>query len=108
MDAFVAKASLQLWYLEIVHSCPKDKFSYFYVHKVSEVLCKTPINQFGSNRVEWTLLNFGTPEIVLSGPKHKFSLFCMHKISEVLRYSHIYHFGSNEVEWMLHIFVAPN
>jgi hypothetical protein len=85
-------------YPKIVHSGPKQKFSYFYVHKVGEVLCNTPIYHFGTNGVEQMLLNFVTPEIVQSGPKHKFSYFYMHKISELLRNSHIYHFGSNGVE----------
>jgi hypothetical protein len=60
MNAFVAKASSQLWYPRIVHSGPKHKFSYFYVHKVGEVLCNTPIYHFGSNGVEWLLRYFGT------------------------------------------------
>jgi hypothetical protein len=42
------------------------------MHKFSEVLRNTPIYHFGSNGVEWMLLNFGTPEIVQSGLKHKF------------------------------------
>jgi hypothetical protein len=87
----------QLWCPGIAHSGWKHKFSSFYVHKGSEELRNTPIYHFGSNGVEWMLLNFGTPEIVQSGPKHKFSYFYVHKISEVLRNSHIYHFGSNGV-----------
>jgi hypothetical protein len=77
------------------------------MHKFSEVLRNTPIYHFGSNGVEWMLLNFGTPEIVQSGLKHKFWYLYVHKISEVLRNIHIYHFRSNGVEWMLHIFGAP-
>jgi hypothetical protein len=64
----------QLWCREIVHSNLKHKFSIFcmpkvsemhkvssfYVHKLSEVLHNTPKHHFGSNRVEWMLLNFGT------------------------------------------------
>jgi hypothetical protein len=49
----------KLWYPEIVHSGPKHKFSYFYVHKISEVLCNSPIYHFGSNGVERILRNFG-------------------------------------------------
>jgi hypothetical protein len=52
----------QLWFPEIVHSGPKHKFTSFYVHKVCEVLCYTAIYHFGSNGVEWMLLNFGTPQ----------------------------------------------
>jgi hypothetical protein len=52
----------QLWCPEIVHSGPKHKLSSFYVHKVSEVLRNNPIYNFGSNGVEWMLLNFGTPK----------------------------------------------
>jgi hypothetical protein len=50
----------QLWCPEIVHSSPKHQLSSFYVHKVSEVLRNSPIYHFGSNGVEWMLLNFGT------------------------------------------------
>jgi hypothetical protein len=60
MDAFVAKASSQLWCLEIMHSYLQHKFSIFYVPKVSEMLCNTPEHHFGSNGVEWMLRYFGT------------------------------------------------
>jgi hypothetical protein len=50
----------QLWCPEIVYSGPKHKFSSFYVHKVSEMLRNTPMYHFGTNGVEWMLLNFGT------------------------------------------------
>jgi hypothetical protein len=52
----------QLWYPEIVHSDPKYKFSYFYVHKFSEVLHNGHIYHFGSNGVEWMLHIFGAPK----------------------------------------------
>jgi hypothetical protein len=50
----------QLWCREIAHSGPKHMVSSFYLHKVSEVLHNTPKHHFGSNGVEWMLLNFGT------------------------------------------------
>jgi hypothetical protein len=43
---------------ELVHSGPKNKFSSFYVPKVSEVLRNTPKHHFGSDGVEWMLRNF--------------------------------------------------
>jgi hypothetical protein len=51
----------QLWYPEIAHSGPKHNFSYFYIHKVSEVLHNTLIYHFWSNGVEWMLRNIGAP-----------------------------------------------
>jgi hypothetical protein len=48
----------QLWYPEIVYSGPKHKFSSFYVLKVNEVLCNTPIYHFGSDGVKMGLHNF--------------------------------------------------
>jgi hypothetical protein len=62
MGSFVAKASSQLWCLEIMHSNLQHKFSIFYVLKVSEMLCNTPKHHFGSNGVEWMLRNFGAPK----------------------------------------------
>jgi hypothetical protein len=50
----------QLWYPEMVHSGLKDKFSSFYVQKVSKVLRNTPKCHFRSNGVELMLRNFGT------------------------------------------------
>jgi hypothetical protein len=52
----------QLWYHEIVHSGPKYKFSYFYVHKFSEVLRNSHIYHFGSNGVQWMVHIFGAPK----------------------------------------------
>jgi hypothetical protein len=49
----------QLWYPELAHSGPKHRFSYFYIHKVSEVLPSAPIYHFWSNGVEWMLRNCG-------------------------------------------------
>jgi hypothetical protein len=90
----------QLWYPEIAHSSPKHKFSYFYIHKVSEVLCNTHISFF----VKWSRMDASQLwclEIAHSGPKHKFSYFYIHKVSEVLCNTPIYHFWLNGVEWML-------
>jgi hypothetical protein len=49
----------QLWYPELAHSGLKHKFSYFYIHKVSEVLHNAPIYHFWPNGIEWMLRNFG-------------------------------------------------
>jgi hypothetical protein len=52
-----------LWCPEIVHSCPKHKFSSFYIPKDSEVLRNTPKHHFGSDGVEWMLRNFGASKL---------------------------------------------
>jgi hypothetical protein len=52
----------QLWYPEIVHSDPKHEFFIFDVSRVSEMLLNTLKHHFGSNALEWMLLNFGTPK----------------------------------------------
>jgi hypothetical protein len=55
----------QLWYPEIVHSGPKRKFSYFYMHKICEVLHNSNICHFGSDGVEWMLHNFGALKLCI-------------------------------------------
>jgi hypothetical protein len=51
--------ALQLWYTEIVHSGLKHEFLISYAPKVSVMLRNTPKYNFGSNRVEQMLRNFG-------------------------------------------------
>jgi hypothetical protein len=65
----------QLWCPEIVHSS-------FYVHKVSEDLCNTPIYHFGSNGVEWMLLNFGTQKSWIQARNTSFYIFTYTRLAK--------------------------
>jgi hypothetical protein len=67
--------SSQLWYPEIVHSGPKYELCFFYVPKVSEMLRNTRKHHFGSNGLEWTLHNFGTPKYCIRSRNTSFSSF---------------------------------
>jgi hypothetical protein len=74
----------QLRYLEIVHSCRNTTIASFYVPKVSEMLRNTPKHQFGSNVVEWMLLDFGAPKKCIQARNTIFASFYVPKVSEML------------------------
>jgi hypothetical protein len=88
--------------------CPKKciqgrntSFASFYVPKVSEMLRNTPNHLFGSNIVEWVLLNFGAPKKCIQARNTSFASFYVPKVSEMLWNTPKHHFQSNVVEWML-------
>jgi hypothetical protein len=71
------------------------------------MLRNTPKHHFGSNVVEWMLLNFGAPKKCILGRNTSFASFYLSKVSEMLRNTPKQLFGSNVVEWMLLNFGAP-
>jgi hypothetical protein len=97
----------QLRYLEIVHYARNKTISSFYVPMVSKMLRNTPKHHFGSNVVEWMLLNFGAPKKCIQGRNTSFASFYVPKVREMLWNTPKHLFGSNVVEWMLLNFGAP-
>jgi hypothetical protein len=97
----------KLCYLEIVHYAQNTTISSFYVPKVSEMLRNTPKHNFGSNVVEWVLLNFGAPKKCIQGRNTSFASSYVPKVSEMLRNTPKHLIGSNVVEWILLNFGAP-
>jgi hypothetical protein len=75
----------QLRYLEIVHSCRNPTIASFYVPKVSEMLRNTPKHHFGSNAVEWMLLDFGAPKKCIQSRNTSFASFYVPKVSNALK-----------------------
>jgi hypothetical protein len=98
---------LQLWYPEILHLGPKDKFCMFLR---AEGYRNHPKHSQTSFWVQWTRMDASQlwyPEIVHSGPKHEFFIFDVPRVSEMLWNTSKHHFGSNGLEWMLHNFSTP-
>jgi hypothetical protein len=75
---------LQLWYPEILHLGPKDKFCMFLR---AEGYRNHPKHSQTSFWVQWTRMDASQlwyPEIVHSGPKHEFFIFDVPRVSEML------------------------
>jgi hypothetical protein len=71
------------------------------------MLRNTLKHHFGSNEVEWMLLNFGTPKNCIQARNTSFASFYVPKVSEMLRKTPKHHFGSNVVERLPLKFGAP-
>jgi hypothetical protein len=65
------------------------------------MLRNTRKHHYGSNEVEWMLLNFGAPKKCIQARNTSFESFYVPKVSEMLRNTPKHHSGSNVVEWML-------